>query len=163
MPNQKISTIPINATALTGAELFEVTQGGVTKKVTAAQIAALSVPYLVYRALLTQMNNDAPVAVVLENTLGEVPTFGYNTPGNYSLIVVAPLFVVSKTFIKNTAITSFSDVTNIAFLKAERFADNQIALSVLQMVDNGGGNLGVPTLVDNAMPNPVEIEILVFP
>lgn len=40
-------------------------------------------PYKVYTALLTQSGTDAPVATVLENTLGEDVTFSYDTAGVY--------------------------------------------------------------------------------
>jgi hypothetical protein len=42
-------------------------------------------PYKVYTALLTQTGTDAPVATVLENTLGDI-TFGYISAGVYSII-----------------------------------------------------------------------------
>jgi len=52
----------------------------------------------VYRALLTQSGTDAPVATVLENTLGFVPTYEYSLVGQYN--VVSPVgFPAGKTFI----------------------------------------------------------------
>ena len=42
-------------------------------------------PYKVYTALLTQSGTDAPVATVLENTLGVTPTFIYDEVGNYKI------------------------------------------------------------------------------
>jgi hypothetical protein len=41
-------------------------------------------PYKVYTALLTQSDEDAPVAIILENTLGTEVTFGYISTGVYS-------------------------------------------------------------------------------
>ena len=38
----------------------------------------------VYRALLTQSGTDAPVATVLENTLGVDVTWSYSSYGNYT-------------------------------------------------------------------------------
>jgi len=38
-----------------------------------------------YKALLTQSGTDAPTAVILENTLGEVPTFSYSASGEYKM------------------------------------------------------------------------------
>lgn len=42
-------------------------------------------PYKVYTALLTQSGTDAPIAEVLENTLGVVPTFSYEGIGYYGI------------------------------------------------------------------------------
>jgi hypothetical protein len=54
-------------------------------------------PYKVYTALLTQTGTDAPVATVLENTLGEVLTWVYFSPGYF--YVQSPLFEQNKTFL----------------------------------------------------------------
>ena len=40
-------------------------------------------PYKVYTALLTQSGTNAPVATVLENTLGVTPTYGYDSTGTF--------------------------------------------------------------------------------
>jgi hypothetical protein len=50
---------------------------------------ALIPTYKVYRALLTQTGTNAPVATVLENTLGLIPTYSYQDVGSYAL--TAPL------------------------------------------------------------------------
>ena len=42
-----------------------------------------SKPYKVYTALLTQTGTDAPVATVLENTLGGTVVWSYNAVGSY--------------------------------------------------------------------------------
>ena len=43
--------------------------------------------YRSYTALLTQAGVDAPTAIVLENTLGNV-TFTYQTPGQYQAVLL---------------------------------------------------------------------------
>jgi hypothetical protein len=53
-------------------------------------------PYKVYTALLTQSGTDAPVATVLENTLGYAITFNYQGVGMYS--VNENPFDINKTF-----------------------------------------------------------------
>jgi hypothetical protein len=63
------------------------------------------VPYKVYTALLNQSGEDAPVAIVLENTLGFEITFNYD-PGNY---VTNEDFDKSKTIVFITPSTDFSD------------------------------------------------------
>lgn len=45
--------------------------------------------FKIYRALLSQTGTGAPTAVVLENTLGVVPTFGYTQVGDYTLNATA--------------------------------------------------------------------------
>jgi hypothetical protein len=53
--------------------------------------------YKVYTALLTQTGIDAPVATVLENTLGLNPTYNYAYSGSYYLEDLAGLFLSNKT------------------------------------------------------------------
>lgn len=43
------------------------------------------VPYKVYTALLSQRNENPPIAIVLENTIGEI-SFTYNDIGFYSCV-----------------------------------------------------------------------------
>lgn len=54
-------------------------------------------PYKVYSALLTQTGTDVPVATVLENTLGEVPTFTYLGEGVYEISTTSNIFSQNKT------------------------------------------------------------------
>jgi hypothetical protein len=54
--------------------------------------------YKVYTALLTQTGIDAPVATVLENTLGTNITYQYNGIGNYSILASNDLFTANKTY-----------------------------------------------------------------
>jgi hypothetical protein len=51
----------------------------------------------VYRALLTQSDTNAPTATVLENTLGENPTFSYENTGVYAATFLSPLLLEDKT------------------------------------------------------------------
>lgn len=55
--------------------------------------------YKIYRALLTQTGTDAPVATVLENTLGINPTLNYEDISAFS-IEATGLFVLGKTFFR---------------------------------------------------------------
>lgn len=76
----------------------------------------------IYRALLSQSGTDAPTAVILENTLGEVPTFSYSAPGVYLLTTVAPLFVVDKTSpIPGSGVSGYQ-------VGADRYDDNTIEI-----------------------------------
>lgn len=50
----------------------------------------------VYRGLLTQSGTDAPVATVLENTLGGTPVWSYSDVGRY-VVTLAGAFTSAKT------------------------------------------------------------------
>ena len=52
--------------------------------------------YKVYTALLSQSGTNAPVATVLENTLGDIVTFTYKDVGTYNIISNG-LFTEGKT------------------------------------------------------------------
>jgi hypothetical protein len=52
----------------------------------------------VYRALLTQTGTTAPVATILENTLGFTPVYGYTDVGQYTLTQLGG-FPLDKTII----------------------------------------------------------------
>lgn len=56
--------------------------------------------YKVYSAVLSQTGLSAPVATVLENTLGGTVTWSYVSPGTY-YATVGGLFTLNKTFILN--------------------------------------------------------------
>lgn len=55
-------------------------------------------PYKVYTALLTQSGTSAPVATVLENTLGGTVTWNYEDVGDYSATLTGA-FTTGKTWI----------------------------------------------------------------
>ena len=54
------------------------------------QVQAIAKPYKVYTALLTQTGTNAPVATVLENTLGITISFSYTTVGRYKAVFSTP-------------------------------------------------------------------------
>ena len=97
-------------------------------------------PYKVYTALLTQTGTNAPVATVLENTLGETISFSYGTPGYYSINTTGEFPQNKTTFsIKNvinsaqvsseTYIGIFSDSLNINTIDFTTLDDNNIGLN----------------------------------
>ena len=71
-------------------------------------LEGLARPYKVYTALLSQSGTDAPVATVLENTLGENITFSYIYTGGYRIISTT-LLDLDKIYatIQNTGDTNF--------------------------------------------------------
>ena len=60
-------------------------------------VGAVVLPYKVYTALLTQTGTNAPVATVLENTLGGDIIWSYSGTGSY-LGTLAGAFTSQKTF-----------------------------------------------------------------
>ena len=58
-------------------------------------------PYKVYVANITQTGTDAPVATILENTLGVTPTWSRFGPGDYRLTSTG-LFVSNKVAMPNS-------------------------------------------------------------
>lgn len=111
----------------------------------------------VYRALLTQTGENAPVATVLENTLGETPTLGYIEPGAYSLTTVGNRFT-NSVVIRNALLT----VVQYTPLKVAQFSlagPTQITIGTALDSD-------ADWIVDtnsNDVLNNTPIEILVYP
>jgi len=64
---------------------------------TIREFKVLLLGYRSYTALLTQTGTDAPVATVLENTLGLNPVFTYDVAGQYTLTDLSGLFLSNKT------------------------------------------------------------------
>lgn len=62
------------------------------------EVGAGTADYLVYTALLTQSGSDAPVATVLQNTLGEELTFGFSDNGFYTIDSALNSFDPTKTW-----------------------------------------------------------------
>ena len=55
----------------------------------------------VYRAIISQSGTDAPVPIIIENTLGFEPTWGYLSSGSYSITAVGK-FIYGKTYLSFT-------------------------------------------------------------
>jgi hypothetical protein len=98
MAKVKISDLDV-AAALDGTELVELEQGGTSVKCTTQDIADLGGGgYLKYVALLTQTGTDAPVATVLENTLGGTVVWTRSGAGVYAG-TLSGVFTENKTAI----------------------------------------------------------------
>ena len=80
-----------------------------------------SVPYKVWRGLITQTGTDEPTAIVLENTLSGDLTWSYNTVGSYGATLVGE-FTEDKTFILT------GNVGNDTVVSCNRFSDDVVAL-----------------------------------
>ena len=59
-------------------------------------VGAVVLPYKVYTALLTQTGTSAPVATILQNTLGGTPVWSRSGVGTYE-ITLAGAFPINKT------------------------------------------------------------------
>jgi len=86
------------ASTLTGAEIIGCIQGGADRRLTVTDIKDFTAPYKVYRALLTQTTTGAPVATILENTLGGTLVWSRSSAGSY-IGTLSGAFTVNKTFI----------------------------------------------------------------
>ncbi|WP_298842166.1 hypothetical protein [uncultured Clostridium sp.] len=88
-----------------GCNISTTTKG---EKGDSSSVSALG--YRVYAAFISQIGTSAPTVSILMNTLGEIPTFSYNSVGVYTITSPGGLFPNNKTFvlfgpleIKNTA------------------------------------------------------------
>lgn len=121
----------------------------VTTVATTTDVAAAR-PYKVYTALLTQSGTNAPVATVLENTLGGTVVWSYSSVGSY-LGTLNGAFTVNKTF-------------GVVCLSSE---DNY-SVSLVNIGTNLSANLVVLGTNDGENPannvlNKANIEIRVYP
>jgi hypothetical protein len=96
----------------------------------------------VYRAILNQSGTSVPVATILENSLGGVPTFTRSGSGVYRM-TLTNAFTANKTFITPNSFTADTgDVISIV----------QLSVSVIQI------GSGADDTLNNLM-----LEILVYP
>lgn len=110
--------------------------------------------YLVYTALLTQTGTSAPVATVLENTLGGVPVWSYQGVGNYRA-TLSGVFTLNKTF--SLVHIGRSSVYDYQTIKVwDNISVDYITLLVTETNGTTAANIRTYT-------SPVKIEIRVYP
>jgi hypothetical protein len=102
-----------------------------------------SVTYKVYTALLTQSGIDAPTAVVLENTIGDI-VWTYHSIGVY-FATLTNAFIEDKTYL-------FAYILPTSIIGFQKDDENQINIGTTD-------NLGVKT---NGLLNSTSIEIRVY-
>jgi len=100
-------------------------------------------PYKVYTALLTQSGIDAPTAVVLENTIGDI-VWTYHSIGVY-FATLTNAFIEDKTYL-------FAYILPTSIIGFQRDDENQINIGTTD-------NLGVKT---NGLLNSTSIEIRIY-
>lgn len=114
------------------------------KKIFNWQTASEKIPYKVYTALLTQTGTDAPVATVLQNTLGKPVVWTRIGSGNY-VGSSAGSFPVDKTvcpqfpcfaFENNATFTPISANGNpqSGWINAYNYQGNEIYIDTYDMV-----------------------------
>ena len=127
----------------------DVNSSDVTKKFSIGSIISLAnatiKPSKVYTALLTQQEDNDPVATILENTLGEIPVWTRDTIGNYYLDSISNLFTTNKTF---TTVTN-RELTTLQFISIQ--SETQIYLEQI--------NRETSDYTDSMVDIPIEIRV----
>ena len=106
-------------------------------------ISANEPKYKVYTALLSQLGTDAPVATVLENTLGGDIVWSYVSEGTYSATITYEKIPVS--FLSN------NNVNNIIFCVNE--------LSTVTIVCKPSENFPSGVIDGQLIETPIEIRV----
>lgn len=142
--------------------IYSRTNGSVYKKTSGAgntgwdELAAGGgVGYLVYRALLTQSGGGAPVATVLENTLGGTVVWARGGAGDYTA-TLAGAFTANKTMIVMG--NSWQAPSSFGVIKSAWADANSLAITTHD-VDLGGATI----TQDDSVLNATAIDVLVFP
>jgi len=94
----------------------DVSNSNATKNFVIEDVLALGASYKVYTALLTQTGTNAPVATVLENTLGATITWSYVGVGQYYATASSAVFIAGKTagILSNSSSTGINAFVNIS-------------------------------------------------
>jgi len=91
-------TIPTLDDLLIGTDVENL---NATKNFSIQEIVNLAIPYKIYNAVLTQSGNLAPVATVLQNTLGGTVVWTRDSDGVY-IGTLASAFTPNKTLVQAT-------------------------------------------------------------
>ena len=97
--------------------------------------------YAVYRALLTQTGTDAPVATVLENSLGGTVVWTRDDAGVYDA-TLASAFTTNKTVASGLNIVSNDDPANNSFMQADILSANVVRFRTID-----GGNMNTTSTI----------------
>ncbi len=112
----------------------------------------------VYRALLTQTGTDAPVATVLENTLGGTVVWAYADGGRYTAALIGA-FPAAKTCLPMVNATATMDGTDsVKTTSFMRTGDDELLLETARL-DPVAGSL----TFTNSVLSGAYVEILVYP
>lgn len=111
----------------------------------------------VYRALLTQTGTDAPVATVLENTLGGTVVWAYYEVGRYIGILTAA-FTANKTCLPYVNATATMESTPPVLTSFFRLDANTVRIETAVADIEGATNT-----LTNDLLTAAYVEILVYP
>jgi hypothetical protein len=151
--NSNIKFLGVDSTKVDLKEKKDFRNNGVTEYYTAEEIAR---PYKVYKALLSQGETNAPTAIVLENTLGNI-VWTRNNVGTY-VGTLTGAFVGEKVFcIISQSGSAFDFPEETGYKSIGKFNNNQIRVATV-----------VQTSLNNFSPtdgllNNTAIEIQVYP
>lgn len=109
-------------------------------------------PYKVYTALLTQTDTLAPVATVLENTLGGKVVWARASAGSYTAKLTGA-FLASKLFIPNYRIY-YPEAGDIISISIDRYDDDTLQIITTINADQQDGLLGYVGIL-----TPIEIRV----
>lgn len=116
-----------------------------------------------YVALLTQSGTDAPVATVMENSLGGELVWSYSAAGIYIATLVGAFPVANKLFAPNLVI---ADSANVVIRGMGLFqwndADSIFLISVSGQIDGQGDPLRFGA-ASNDLLSSTPVEIRVYP
>ena len=140
VPSSIVSNQLDNGLFVTGTIKNFMLAGTGTRLVTASPTGELgttsipdSRPYKVYTALLTQSGTNAPVATVLENTLGGTVVWSYVSIGQYR-------GTLTGAFLSNKTVVFLTNVYGKYFLTGGRENDNSVMIGT--QAPNGGSTNG---------------------
>ena len=127
--------LPLSGGTLTGIVTAPTAPAGTntTQIATTAFVQENSRPYKVYTALLTQTGTNAPVATVLENTLGGTVVWSYVSIGQYR-------GTLTGAFLENKTVVFLTNVYGKYFLTGGRENDNSVMIGT--QAPNGGSTNG---------------------
>ncbi|MFV5696687.1 hypothetical protein ACM55G_14755 [Flavobacterium sp. LB3P122] len=112
-----------------------VTTGGTATQLVKGD-GSLTVGYKVYTALLTQSGTTAPVATVLDNTLGPI-SFGYSSAGSYTINLSGGVFFTdNKTVVFCTKDTLSPTGTGGVMIRGNRSSNSTVNITT---VTSAGG------------------------
>ena len=115
------------AAALDGTELYESSQAGGSVKVTGDALRNGKVK--TYISTLSQIGTNPPVETILENTLGGIPIYSYDSPGVYFMTLTGAFPNASKVITRcggNTTYTTLVDVQDANTLRIRTSEGNDV-------------------------------------
>lgn len=128
----------------------------VTQDPTDTSLSANSGDYKVYTALLTQSGTDAPVATVLQNTLGGTVVWTRDDVGIYTA-TLALAFTTNKTFVPPVSYYNIISDSNRCFYQGVGSTESALKFNQFDFLD------AAPADVTSSPTGYIEIEIRVFP